>query len=49
LVLYVSNYIIHLYPTAQEDGPVLIVVTAYSNSINDTERVLASTFSLPNT
>jgi len=47
LVLYASNYIVHLYPTAQEDAPVLIEVTAYSDSVNNTERVLASTFSLP--
>ena len=33
LVLYASNYIVHLYPTTQEYAPVLIVVTAYSDSV----------------
>jgi len=49
LVLHASNYIVHLYPTAQEHAPVLIVVTAYSDSVITRERVLASTFSLPTT
>jgi len=33
LVLYISNYIIYLYPTIQEYAPILIVITAYSDSV----------------
>jgi len=49
LVLHASNYIVHLYPTVQKLPSVLIVIAAYSDSVNTFERVLASTFSLPNT
>ena len=49
LVLHASNYIVHLYPTAQEHAPMLIVVTAYSDSVTISKRVLASTFSLSTT
>jgi len=40
LVLHASNYIVHLYPTAQEDAPVLIVVTAYSDSVTTRRECL---------
>ena len=33
LVFYVSNYIVYKYPTIREYDLVLIVITAYSNSI----------------
>ena len=32
-VLHASNYIVHLYPTVQKPPSVLIVITAYSNSV----------------
>ena len=45
-VLHASNYIVHEYPTVQGNVLVLIVITAYSDSVSPRERVLASTFSL---
>ena len=33
LVLHASNYIVYLYPTVQKPPSVLIVITAYSNSV----------------
>jgi len=44
LVLHASNYIVQLGPTTQEDAPVFIVTTSYSDSVKTAqERVLAST------
>ena len=37
LVLHVSNYIVHLYPTVQKSPSVLIVIAAYSDSVTTEE------------
>ena len=38
LVPYASNYIVYEYPTIQEYALVLIVITAYSDSVSLTRR-----------
>ena len=37
LVLHASNYIVHLYPTVQKSYSVLIVITAYGDSVRTQE------------
>ena len=38
LDLYASNYIVHEYPTIREYAFMLILITAYSDSVSPRER-----------